>query len=184
LRAYVGAYGRPLALYSDRHSIFAKHDPEDREPTQFQRALASLGIASIQALTPQAKGRVERLFQTLQDRLVKAMRLAGISDMEAANAFLPAYLEQHNARFAVLPEDPEDAHLPYAGEAAQLARICALHHTRKLSKDLVLSFQGQRYILQTGGQPRYALRGGDAQPTGASSSCAARKSCRSRCSMQ
>jgi len=102
---------------------------------------------------------VERLFQTLQDRLVKAMRLAGISDMEAASAFLPAYLEQHNARFAVLPEDPEDAHLPYAGEAAQLARICALHHTRKLSKDLVLSFQGQRYILQTGGQPRYALRG-------------------------
>ncbi len=159
LHAYVATYGCPVALYSDRHGIFTKHDPQDPEPTQFQRALASLGIDSLQAPTPQAKGRVERLFQTLQDRLVKAMRLAGINDMDAANEFLPAFLEQHNARFAVPPEDPEDAHSPYTGDATTLARICAVHHKRKLSKDLVLSFEGQRYILQTGGQPRYALRG-------------------------
>lgn len=78
IHAYVRAYGCPAALYSDRHSIFTKHDTENEEPTQFQCATESLGIATIQALTPQAKGRVERLFQTLQDRLVKAMRLAGI----------------------------------------------------------------------------------------------------------
>ena len=159
LQDYVASHGRPAALYSDRHGIFTKHDPEDGEPTQFQRALEALEIAGIQALTPQAKGRVERLFQTLQDRLVKALRLAGVCDMAAANAFLEDYLATHNARFAVAPADDTDAHAPYDDNAEQLARICAIHHRRKLSKDLVLSFKRQRYILQTGGQPRYALRG-------------------------
>lgn len=159
LQDYITRHGRPAALYSDRHGIFTKHDPEDKEPTQFQRALGALGITGIQALTPQAKGRVERLFQTLQDRLVKALRLAGISDITAANAFLGDYLARHNARFAVTPADDTDAHLLYEGDTAHLARICAIHHRRKLSKDLALSFNRQRYILQTGGQPRYALRG-------------------------
>ena len=159
LQDYVTSHGRPTALYSDRHGIFTKHDPEDGAPTQFQRALEALEIAGIQALTPQAKGRVERLFQTLQDRLVKALRLAGVCDMAAANAFLEDYLATHNARFAVAPADDTDAHAPYDGNTEQLARICAIHHRRKLSKDLVLSFNRQRYILQTGGQPRYALRG-------------------------
>lgn len=159
LHAYVGAYGCPAALYSDRHGIFTKHDPEDAEPTQFQRALGRLGITGIQALTPQAKGRVERLFQTLQDRLVKALRLAGINDLAAANAFLPKHMEGHNARFAEAPQNGEDAHQAYRGTAIELQRICAIHQKRKLSKDLVLSYQGQRYIIQTQGQPRYALRG-------------------------
>jgi hypothetical protein len=79
--------------------------------------------------------------------------------MAGANAFLPSYLPGHNQRFAVAPMDDESAHQAYAGNALQLSRICALHHTRTLSKDLVLSFNRQRYILQTGGAPRYALRG-------------------------
>lgn len=102
---------------------------------------------------------MERLFATLQDRLVKAMRLAGIADIDAANAWLPKYLAKHNARFAVAPAEPEDAHRPYPGEAGELARLCAIHHTRTLSKDLVVSFQRQRYIVQTHGTPRYGLRG-------------------------
>jgi transposase len=159
LHAYVLAYGCPAALYSDRHGIFTKHDPEDGEPTQFQRATASLGIATIQALTPQAKGRVERLFQTLQDRLVKAMRLAGVNDIETANAFLQTYLPTHNERFGVTPADGRDAHAPCQVDETTLARVCAIHHRRKLSKDLVVSFNRQRYIVQTGGAPRYALRG-------------------------
>lgn len=159
LQDYVTRHGRPAALYSDRHGIFTKHDPEDEAPTQFQRALDTLGIAGIQALTPQAKGRVERLFQTLQDRLVKTMRLAGISDIRSANAFLEHYLVEHNARFARNPADPDDAHLPYEGKAEELARCCATHHRRKLSKDLVLSFRRQRYIVRTQGEPRYGLRG-------------------------
>lgn len=157
--AYVSAYGCPAALYSDRHGIFRKHDPEDDTPTQFQRALRALGIEGIQAMTPQAKGRVERVFQTLQDRLVKAMRLSGIKDMAEANAFLSDYLPKHNQRFAVAPTNDESAHQPYEGSAIELSRICAIHHTRKLSKDLILSFNKQRYVLQTSGAPRYALRG-------------------------
>lgn len=159
IHAYVRAYGCPAALYSDRHGIFTKHDPEDAEPTQFQRATDNLGIATIRALTPQAKGRIERLFQTLQDRLVKAMRLAGINDMEAANAHLATYLSGHNERFAVAPADAQDAHTPCPVDEATLARACAIWHRRKLSKDLVVSFKRQRYIVQTGGAPRYALRG-------------------------
>jgi len=158
LHAYVTRYGCPVSLYSDRHGIFTKHDPEDDQPTQFERALHSLDIEGIQALTPQAKGRIERLFKTLQDRLVKAMRLAGINDMEQANVFLIDYVPRHNTRFAVTPNQAHDAHRPWQGSEQDLARICAIHHERTLSKDLVLSFQRQRYIVQTHGEPRYALR--------------------------
>ena len=93
LRDHVLAHGRPLAVYSDRHGIFrvnAKDAQSGDGKTAFGRVVARLDIASIQALTPQAKGRVERANQTLQDRLVKETRLVGVSSIEAANAFLPA----------------------------------------------------------------------------------------------
>lgn len=123
LRAYVLRFGRPVAFYSDRHSIFRKHDPEDPTPTQFERAVRALNIAPILALSPQAKGRVERAFQTLQDRLVKALRLAGIDTIEAANAFLPGFIERYNARFARAPREPADAHRPLAHSAEELLWI-------------------------------------------------------------
>ena len=160
LQCYVGKHGRPLALYSDRHSIFTKHDPEDPVPTQFERAVGELNIESILAYSPQAKGRVERAFQTLQDRLVKALRLARISTIEAANAWLPQYLAQHNARFRRVPADSANAHRAYAGDAQALARICAHHFERKLSKTLTCQFKGKLLVLVTRPeQPRYALRG-------------------------
>ena len=94
LRVYLAKYGRPVALYSDKHSIFRVNYPErEGELTQFTRALKTLDIEPIHANTPQAKGRVERANQTLQDRLVKELRLAGISDIEAANAFLPTFMQ-------------------------------------------------------------------------------------------
>ena len=159
LHGHVQQHGRPVALYSDRHSIFTKHDPEDPEPTQFERALGELGIEAILAYSPQAKGRVERLFQTLQDRLVKALRLAGISGIEAANAWLPQYLCEHNTRFAVRPREAEDAHRPLQADAQALERICAVHHQRRLSRALTCQFQGQLLVvLTTPEQPRYALR--------------------------
>ena len=111
LARYVARYGVPVACYSDRHSIFTKHDPEDLAPTQLERALQRLGCEAIQASTPQAKGRIERVYQTLQDRLVKAMRLAGIADIACANDFLDTYLPHHNGRFGVSPRHAEDAHL-------------------------------------------------------------------------
>ena len=159
LQSYVGVHGRPLALYSDRHSIFTKHDPEDPVPTQFERAVGELNIESILAYSPQAKGRVERAFQTLQDRLVKALRLAKISTIEAANAWLPSYLAKHNARFVRLAAERANAHRVFDGDAQTLARICAHHYERVLSKTLTCQFKGRLLVLQTqSDQPRYALR--------------------------
>ena len=159
LQSYLIAHGRPLALYSDRHSIFTKHDPEDPAPTQFERAVGDLGIESILAYSPQAKGRVERAFQTLQDRLVKALRLAKISTIEEANAWLPQYVAAHNARFGRVPAHSANAHRAYQGNAQDLARICAHHFERKLSKTLTCQFMGKLLVLITRPeQPRYALR--------------------------
>lgn len=150
LREYLGTHGAPLALYSDRHGIFTKPDREDPVPTQFERALLQLDIESICARTPQAKGRVERLFQTLQDRMCKAMRLARIEGIEQANAWLAGYLRQHNERFAVAARENTDMHRPWVGSPAHLARICALHHQRQLSAQSSCRFEGQILQLDVG----------------------------------
>lgn len=149
LQRYVSEHGAPLALYSDRHSIFTKHNREDPQPTQFERALLQLGIESICAHSPQAKGRVERLFQTLQDRMCKAMRLANISSMEQANAWLAGYLSEHNERFAVPPRESADMHRRWSRSAHDLARICALHHQRQLSRQGSCRFEGAILQIET-----------------------------------
>src|SRR3546814_15381947 len=102
--------------------------------------------SGIQASSPQAKGRVERANQTLQDRLVKAMRLAGINNMQAANAWLPTYLKKHNRRFAVAAAQPEEAHVPYQDSLEQLDLVLAYQHERRISK--TLSCQFQRQLMQ------------------------------------
>lgn len=145
----VRAHGSPLAIYSDRHAIFTKHDPQDAGPTQFERALMQLSIEPICARTPQAKGRVERLFQTLQDRLCKAMRIDQVNDIAQANSRLGDYILEHNSRFAVAPRDAQDAHTPYAGTPEQLGRICALHHTRQLGSNGSLRFEGSVIQVQS-----------------------------------
>ncbi|WHZ10530.1 MAG: hypothetical protein OJF60_000969 [Burkholderiaceae bacterium] len=146
LHALVQRLGAPLALYSDRHGIFTKADPEDAKPTQFERALLQLHIEPICAHSPQAKGRVERLFQTLQDRMCKAMRLQGIDNIEQANTWLDEYLREHNRRFALNPEQAQDMHRPWAGTTQALADICSLHHQRQLSAQGACKFNGS--ILQ------------------------------------
>ncbi len=142
LQYCVQTHGRPVALYSDRHSIFTKHDSEDPMPTQFERALLQLDIEPIQAHSPQAKGRVERLFQTLQDRMTKAMRINGVNSIEQANAWLHTYLDEHNKQFAVVARDAQDAHRACTATPQALARICALHHQRQLSTQLSCQFEG------------------------------------------
>lgn len=159
LRSYVTHFGRPLALYSDRHSIFRKHDPEDPQPTQFERAARALDIEPILALTPQAKGRVERAFQTLQDRLVKALRLAGVSTLAAANAFLPGFIARYNARFGRQPRSAEDAHRPLHLSSEQLRWATSEQHERTLSKSLSCQYRGRQYLIQTSGAAGYHLRG-------------------------
>ena len=150
LHRYVKDHGMPVALYSDRHSIFTKHDSSDAVPTQFERALLQLDIAPIHAYSPQAKGRVERLFQTLQDRLIKAMRLQSINSMDAANAWLGSYLRGHNQRFARSPKEPQDAHRPCTKSVQELRHILALHHQRQLSSQLSCQFECSVVQLHAG----------------------------------
>jgi len=146
LRDYILQHGLPMCLYSDRHSIFRTSNTQDPQPTQFARALQRLGIEGIHANSPQAKGRVERANQTLQDRLIKAMRLAGINDMAAANAWVSQYIEHHNRRFAIAPAEPEDAHVAYLDDPETLDLLLAHVEERILSKTLSCQFHGQ--ILQ------------------------------------
>jgi transposase len=161
LRAHVLAHGVPLAFYSDRHGIFrvnAKDATNGDGKTEFGRVSERLGIEPIHALTPQAKGRVERANQTLQDRLVKEMRLRNICSMEAGNGFLPAFIETHNKRFAVEPRDPTSAHRPWGGTAEALDDLLARREERVLSKALTFSSAGTKYCVKTDG-PGTALRG-------------------------
>ncbi|WOE74033.1 ISNCY family transposase [Alterisphingorhabdus coralli] len=148
LKWYIEQYGRPLALYSDRHSIFRVNTPGNssrQSPTQFSRACHELGIGVICASTPQAKGRVERSFRTQQDRLVKEFRLRGISTIEEANWFLEHYRQTHNTKFAKSPLDPEDAHGPQG--SFNIDRLLTFTVTRKVFKDLTISFNKIRFIL-------------------------------------
>lgn len=159
LQSYLERNGRPVALYSDKHSIFRVNHPDhEGKQTQFSRALKTLDIEPIHANTPQAKGRVERANQTLQDRLVKEMRLRNIDDMERANAFLPEFIETYNRRFAVSPQNAADAHREVLHSRPELDLIFSLHHTRKLSKNLTFQFKNREYQLQGQGQG-YRLRG-------------------------
>lgn len=148
LHDHILAHGVPAALYSDRHSIFrinAKEADGEAE-TQFSRAARELGIECIHARSPQAKGRVERANQTLQDRLVKEMRLAGINGMDSANAWLPGYIADYNRRFAVVPKDASDAHLAYPGIPEALLRTLSVQVTKTLSRNL--SCQHENQLLQ------------------------------------
>jgi transposase len=152
LRAHISAHGVPLALYSDRHGIFrinAKEVDSGDGLTEFGRVTGRLGIEQICAWTPQAKGRVERANKTLQDRLIKEMRLAGISDMAAAQAFLPAFMASHNAQFAVAPRVVEDAHKPWTLPVEALDAALALHEPRTLSKALTFSAGGAVHCIKT-----------------------------------
>lgn len=152
LRSHILAHGVPLALYSDRHGIFrvnAKEAESGDGLTEFGRVVDRLGIEQICATTPQAKGRVERANQTLQDRLVKEMRLAGISDMAAAQAFLPGFMVRYNAQFAVAPRAGEDAHRPWSEGIAALDAALARHDERTLSKALTFSAGGAVHCVKT-----------------------------------
>lgn len=160
LERHIHRHGLPAALYSDRHSIFrvnAVEAPSDAQ-TQFARALAQLGIEGIQANSPQAKGRVERANQTLQDRLVKEMRLLGLNDQASANAWLPTFMADFNRRFAVAPAVSGDAHVAYQGKADDVKRILSVQVERRLSKNLSCQYEGDLLQVKTQSQG-LSLRG-------------------------
>lgn len=160
VKHHVLEHGVALAYYSDKHSIFRIHIKEAESgtgETQFGRALSQLGIALICANSPQAKGRVEKTNQTLQDRLVKELRLSNICDINTANAFLPGFIKDYNRRFGVAPIEPLDAHRPLRYNENELNQILAEHHERIVSKNLEISYKNVIYQIQSK-QNAYTLR--------------------------
>ena len=146
LKQYLHDHGRPVSVYSDRHSIFrAPEDTEEPKLTQFGRVLETLDIESIQANSPQAKGRVERMNQTLQDRLVKEMRLKGISTPEEGNAFMPAFVQRFNKRFAKPALIAVDAHREVMHSSTELDLIMSFQSKRKITKNLEVRYHNQVY---------------------------------------
>jgi transposase len=156
---YLSRHGKPGAFYSDKHGVFRVNQPSAGPSdalTQFGRAMQELDIQIICANSPQAKGRVERVNQTLQDRLPKELRLRSISSWEAGNAFLPEYMADFNLRFAVQPRSTHDAHRPLTAQD-DLARLFRWQESRILSKNLTLQFNKVVYQIQTE-HPSYAMR--------------------------
>jgi len=151
LKGHIANYGRPASVYSDRHGIFRVNQKETKSGdghTQFSRALETLAIESIQAQTPQAKGRVERVNKTLQDRLVKEMRLNGINNLEEANAFLPEFMVDFNRRFEKPAKNKEDAHRQVLHTPREIDLILSKQSKRKISNELEISYEKTIYQIQ------------------------------------
>lgn len=154
LRNIAQQFGLPMSIYHDRHTILRS----PKEPTieeqlagkapmsQIQRVMAELGIESIAAYSPQAKGRIERLWGTLQDRLTKELRLAGITSLERANAFLPGFIARYNARFAKAPRDANSAWVPLPPDL-DTNYYFAIRESRKVRADHCVSFLGRTLQL-------------------------------------
>lgn len=161
---YIKKHGLPLAFYSDRNSIFrintAKNGmssvADSNGLTQFARAMRELNIELIPANSAQAKGRVEKANGTLQDRLVKELRLRGTSTIEGANKYLPEFIKEFNHKFSVQPKNSKDAHRALLS-CKNLEEILVKKHTRTLSKNLELQYKNIIYQIQTD-RPTYAMR--------------------------
>ena len=155
-------YGRPFSYYSDRHSIFRVNYPnalKGQGETQFERAMRELGIQTINANSPQAKGRVERHNRTLQDRLIKEMRLQHISDIDTANDFLETFIKDYNQKFGKVPANKTDMHQKTIPKDVVLDVILSERYSRKLSKNLEFSFRGRTYqIIVDKGKIGYGLQ--------------------------
>ena len=153
LKAYLGRHGKPVAFYSDKHSIFRvsnENAVSGNGMTQFGRALSELNIEILCANTSQAKGRVERAHHTLQDRLVKELRLAGIRTIEAANAFLPGFVAHYNTRFAKPPAHDKDLHR-LLDPRQDLDQILCWREQRKVSHQLVVNYNQMKLTLASQG---------------------------------
>ncbi len=150
LESYLLKHGRPVAFYSDKHTVLRVSKPSQHMTgmTQFGRALAELNVEILCANSSQAKGRVERANRTLQDRLVKELRLAGISNMEDGNAFLPGFTERFNSKFAKAPAKPNNLHRALNIEPDRLSEVFRLRDKRHVTKDLMLKYDRKRIKLE------------------------------------
>ncbi len=152
-KRYVKKYGIPVRAYLDRHTTYkspkkAAFTGYDEEPlSQFERAMKELGVEVSHAHSPQAKGRIERLFRTFQDRVVKEMRLKGIKTIEEANKFLVSYLPLYNKKFAVNAKEEEDIHRGIP-KGMNLDRILCIKTERTLRNDFTIAYSGKLYQIQ------------------------------------
>ena len=162
LRRYIERYGLPQSIYLDKHSTYRTSRQPDTEEllrdeqaqTQFERALNEVGIKAIHANSPQAKGRIERTFGTFQDRLVKEMRLEGVSTCEEANRFLDVYLPKHNRRFMKEPLRPQDLHRPVP-KSLNLDDIFCLQGIRTVNNGYIIKWTSRTFVLT---RPSLTLR--------------------------
>lgn len=148
-RNYIEEFGRPVSLYADRGSVYKVniHNEDGEKITQYKRALDEIDIRLIWARSPQAKGRVERLFETLQDRLVKELRLRGISDIRTANEFLKSeYIDKHNAMFALIAKNNTDLHRQMIGY--DLDKIFFVKEKRNINCDMTVRYKNSWFQLE------------------------------------
>ena len=159
IKGYLNKNGKPKSFYTDRLNVFRVNNDKTGYKksglTQVGRALKELNITLICANSPQAKGRIERLFSTLQDRLVKEFRLNNISSIEEANAYIIKYIEKHNARFSIDPKEKEDLHEKVTQE--EISKALRYKEQRILSKNLEISYLGKILQIQVD-RPTYAMR--------------------------
>lgn len=156
LGRYIGLYGLPQSVYLDKHSTYKTTRQADTDEllrgeaakTQVERAMGELEIQVKHAHSPQAKGRIERKFRTLQDRLVKAMRLAGIKTREQANEFLESYWPQHNVRFVKVPREQGDFHRPLP-RSKNLEDILCLKAKRSINNGFLIKWDKRMFVVQT-----------------------------------
>jgi len=155
LRRYFRRYGLPESVYLDKHSTYKQSGKASVEAelrgeellSEVERALKELGVRVIHADSPQAKGRIERLFGTFQDRLVKEMRLVGVSSIEEGNRFLESYLPVYNKRFRVLPVGQADLHRPVP-KSVRLERVLCRKTERCLRNDFTVAHNGKLYQVE------------------------------------
>jgi len=148
VKRYIKKYGRPLAFYNDKHGIFRVNQKDvDQGRTQFQRAMEELDIKIICANSPQAKGRVERSNRTLQDRLIKEMRLRGISNIHDANNYVEEFRKDYNRRFGKSAISNIDAHRRMLPSDMMLDTILCERHYRRLSDNLEFRFENKIYQI-------------------------------------
>jgi len=154
-KRYIKKYGIPMSIYFDKHTTYKstaeptiEEEINGEEPlSEFGRALEELGVQRIYAHSPQAKGRIERLFKTLQDRLIKEMRLKGIKSVEEANKFLKTYLPKYNKKFSLKAHRSEDLHMPVP-EGIDLDAILCIKTGRTVRNDNTISYQKELYQIE------------------------------------
>jgi len=147
VQPYLEREGKPVNIYCDRRGTFKVNGGKNRTTTQFERAMKELGIGMIYARSPEAKGRVERAFGTLQDRLVCELRLKHISTIQEANAYLPEFIVDYNAKYGKVPASPFNAHRNLNPDQ-KLKYILCFKHIRKVTKHLEISYKGKVYQLE------------------------------------